>query len=175
MLRFKLLALLGSIVALMSACSPPLNWRERRFGDDAALKALLPCQPDQGSRQMPLAGAQVALHMAGCEAGGTLFAIAWADIKDAAQVGAALAQWQSAMLTTMQAASPQVTDFTLKGARAQPPAQRVVAAGRRQDGRAVVAQGVWFARGSQVFHAVMYADQLNPDAAETFFSGLEFQ
>jgi hypothetical protein len=143
--------------------------------ENTPLKGLLPCKPDQGSRQMPMAGVEVDMHMSGCEAGGALFAIAWVEVKEASQAGPALAQWQSAMLANMQAVTTQIADFSPRGASEQPKGVRVTATGRRQDGRAVLAQGAWFVRGTQVFHAVIYADKLNPDAVETFFSGLEFQ
>lgn len=159
---------------VLGACSPTLNWRELRL-TSTPLKALLPCKPDHGSRRMPLAAVEVDMHMAGCEAGGTLFAVAWVDMQDAALAATALTQWQTAMLANMQGTTTQVADFTPKGAGGQPPGVRVVASGRRQDGRVVVAQGVWFARGTQVFHAALYADQPSPDVVETFFAGIELQ
>lgn len=172
MTRFTLPAL--ACLLVLGGCSPALNWREVRLAD-TPLKAMLPCKPDEGSRTMPMVGRDVEMHMSGCEAGDALFAIAWVDVKDAGQTGAAIAQWQTAMLANMQATSTQVADFSPKGAGAQPLGVRVVAAGRRQDGRAVAAQGAWFARGTQVFHAAMYAGQLSPETVETFFSGIEFQ
>lgn len=174
MFRFIVPALLGSILTL-SACSPALNWRELRAGTDGALKILLPCKPDRASRPMPLAGQDVDLHMLGCEADGLLFAVAWADVKDVQHTGPALAQWQAAMLATLQARVPQVQPFALKGASVQPAAVRVSAGGQHADGRAVQAQGLWFARGSQVFHAVVYGERLGADVSDSFFSGIEFQ
>lgn len=159
---------------VLGGCSPTLNWREIRLAS-TPLKLMLPCKPDQGSRKMPIAGVEVDMHMSGCEADGILFAIAWVEVKEASQTGIALAQWQSAMLANMQATTTRLADFSPKGAAESPKGVRVTATGHRQDGRAVLAQGAWFVRGTQVFHAVMYADKLNPDAADAFFSGLEFQ
>lgn len=158
----------------LAGCSPTLNWREMRLAS-TPLKLMLPCKPDQGSRKMPMAGTEVDMHMSGCEAGGALFAVAWVEVKEAGQTGLALVQWQNAMLANMQATTTQIADFRPKGATETPKGVRVTATGRQQDGRAVQAQGAWFVRGTQVFHAVIYADKLNPDAAEAFFSGLEFQ
>lgn len=175
MLRCILPALLGSILTL-SACTPALNWRELRAGADGALKLLLPCKPDRASRPMPLlTGENVELHMLGCEADGILFAVSWADVRDASRTVAAQAQWQSAMLATLRAEAPQTQPFPLKGASAQPVAVRVRASGVQPQGGAVQAQGLWFARGSQVFHAVMYGERLGTDVTDTFFSGIEFQ
>lgn len=172
MSRFILTAL--ACLFVLGGCSPALNWREVRLAG-TPLKALLPCKPDEGSRKMPMVGLDVEMRMSGCEAGDALFAIAWVDVKDAAQAGAAIAQWQTAMLANMQATSTQVADFSPRGADARSQGVRVVATGRRQDGHAVAAQGVWFARGPQVFHAVMYATQLSPETVDAFFSGIELQ
>lgn len=174
MLRLNKPVLLGVILAL-SACSPALNWRASHAGPDGALNFLLPCKPDHASRPLPLAGETVELHMQGCEADGILFAVSWAELGDASRSAPVLAQWQAAMLATMRAEVPQTQLFALKGADVMPAAMRVRASGRRANGSVVQAQGVWFARGTRVFHAVMYADKLDENAAETFFSGFEFQ
>lgn len=173
MFRFIIPAMAGSILAL-SACSPALNWREVPAGPDGGLKTLLPCKPDRTSRFQPLAGQNIELHMQGCEADGFLFAVSWADVKEGSLAGPALAQWQAAMLGAMQAATPQLQPFAVKGASAQPAAVRLSAGGKRPDGSAVQAQAVWFARGSQVFHAVVYGERISAEVGDTFFSAIEF-
>lgn len=160
--------------ALLVGCNPALNWREVHVGD-AGLKALLPCKPDHGSRQMTLAGQAVALQMVGCEAGGALFAVAHVDLGDAGKAETAQAQWQAAMLANLQADAPQLAPYGLKGATTPPQPVHLSAQGRRADGRAVAAQAVWFAQGKHLYHAVIYADKVGSDAAEPFFSGFEFQ
>jgi hypothetical protein len=42
-------------------------------------------------------------------------------------------------------------------------------------GSKVESQAVYFARGSQVVQAVIYADQVPAEAADTFFAGLGFE
>ncbi len=163
--------LVGSLA--LSACSPTFNWRETR-PQGTALVALLPCKPDRGARLVPLAGQQLELRMLGCDAGGATFAVAHTDIRDAAQAGAALAQWKTVMLGHMRATASQEQPFLLAGASAVPAPVRVAAKGRHPDGSAVAAQAVWFARGSEIFHAVIYADKISPEIADTFFSGLRF-
>ena len=159
--------------ALLTACSPALNWRETRL--DGGLKALLPCKPDQGSRQMPLAGQAVEMQMVGCEAGGAMFAVAHVKLDDAGRVALSQATWQAAMLANMQATSPQLENYNPKGAATEPKPVRLTAQGRRADGSAVTAQAVWFSKGENLYHAVIYADPVKPDMAEPFFSGFEFQ
>lgn len=173
MYRFILAVVVSGLLAL-SACSPSFNWRETRL-EGSSLLALLPCKPDRGSRMIPLAGGAVELHMSGCEAGGAMFAVSHADLQDADKAGVALAHWKAAMLENMHATSSQELPFRPRGASALPQPFRMVAQGSRPDGRPVAAQGAWFAQGAQVFHAVVYADNLNREAAETFFAGLGFQ
>lgn len=166
---FPTAVLLGSLV--LSACSPTFNWREVRL-EASPLEALLPCKPDRGTRTIPLAGQEVALHMVGCEAGGAMFAVAYADLESPDQVREALTQWKAATLANMKAPVSSAQPFVPKGATFLPQSEQVVATGIRPDGSTVVAQAVWFARGAQVFHAVVYADKANPEVAKAFFAGL---
>lgn len=165
----------------LAACSPAFNWREVR-PEHTRLHALLPCKPDKAQKTVPLGGQPTVLSMLGCDASGATFAIAVADIGDAGQAADVLAKWQSATLLNMRAplldapgSSSQSSSLPLPGAAAQPPAVLVKAQGRRADGRAVLSQAAYFAQGSQVFQAVIYAEQLKPEVAETFFAGLRFQ
>jgi hypothetical protein len=173
MLRL-ILRLLASSTIVLAGCSPTHNWREVRWVS-AELKLLLPCKPDQGSRRMTLAGRDVEIEMMGCEAGSDLFAIAHVQLGDAGSIATVQAHWQTVMLGNMQAQGAQRMSFQSKGASAQPAPVRLSAQGRRPDGSAVMAQGVWFARGPHLYHAVIFADKISLEAAETFFSGIELQ
>lgn len=158
----------------LGACSPALNWREVRIkGTD--LIAMLPCKPDEGARVVPLAGKDIEIHMTGCEAAGVTFAIADIKLAQSAAVPDVLAQWRTATLANMGARSSK--DVSRKEVTGESSTSRamVLAQGQRQDGTAVMMQGVWFARGSQAFHAVVYGERIAPDITETFFPGLKFQ
>lgn len=171
---YHFLLLLAASTFVLTGCSPTYNWREIRW-DSAELKVQLPCKADRGSRRMALAGQDVEIQMMGCEAGAVLFAVAHIPLGDTGKIAAIQSQWQTAVLSNMQAPGTQTTPYLPKGASAQPPPVRLSAQGRRQDGSAVEAQGVWFARGPHLYHAVIYADKLSPEVAETFFSGIELQ
>jgi len=158
----------------LGACSPTFNWREVR-PQVTPLVALLPCKPDQAARVVPLGGRDVEMHMLGCDAGGATFAVAHADIKDADKAGVVLAQWKAAVLGHVRATSSVDVPFAPPGATALPQSVRVVAQGSRQNGGKLTAQGAWFAHGTQVFHALVYAEEVSPEVAETFFAGLKFQ
>ncbi len=82
-----------SVVACaIIACTPTFNWRDTSF-EQAPVTALLPCKPDRGSRPVELAGHKLTMHMAGCEAGGAMFAVSLvelSDVKQSAAVASAL-------------------------------------------------------------------------------------
>lgn len=168
-MRLFLLALLLAL----AACNPALNWRETRF-DPGSLVALLPCKPDRGTRTVPLGGPPVELNMAGCEAAGATFAVMVAQLDDAGLAGEALAGWKKVTLANMRASAVSEVPFQLAGAL--PESVRVTATGLRPDGQPVQAQAVWLARSSGagvlLVHAVIYADVVQADVADTFFTGL---
>ena len=136
---------------------------------------MLPCKPEKGSRTVPMAGRQVNLDALSCSTGGATFAVLTADIEDAARAGEVLAQWNTATLANLHSASAQESAFQPAGARKLPQSVQVAASGRRADGSKVESHAAYFARGSHVFQAVIYTDQLKPEVAEPFFSGLRFE
>ena len=160
-------------LAGLSACNPTFNWRDVR-PEGTRLAALMPCKPDKAQRTVPMAGQQTELNLLSCDAGGVTFAVSMADVKDAAKAAAVLAQWQSATLVNIKStqAAPDAA-FKLPGLASG--GIIVKATGQRANGQAVSSQAVYFAQGSQVFQAVMYADIIAPDIADTFFSGLKFE
>ncbi len=169
--RFRAAALL--LAAAAAGCSPTLNWREVR-AEPTALRAMFPCKPDKGARQVSMGGRVVELQGIGCDAGSATFALLHADIGDAARAADMLAQWNQATLAHLHARAPGQAPFVPPGADRLPTSQRVTAAGRRADGSAVQGEAAYFARGSHVFQAVVYGGQLRPEAVQPFFEGLKF-
>ena len=165
-------ALLGA--GMVAACSPTFNWREVRV-DSTTLTVMMPCKPDKASREVPMAGRSVSVTALSCDAGGATFAVLFADIGEPARLGEVLAQWKTATLGNLRAAVPGETPFRPAGALALPESLKVLAAGQRPDGSKVESHAAYFAKGSHVYQAVIYADKLRPEAAESFFSGLKFQ
>lgn len=164
-----------ALLVVLPACSPALNWREVR-PEGTRLALLLPCKPDKAEKIVPLGGSATTLAMLGCDAGGVTFAVAVADLGDAAKAAPVLAQWQSLTLANMKAgAAPQVLPLKLPGAAVLPPASLVKAEGQGPDGKPVSGQAAYFAQGSQVFQVVMYSPRIAPEVAETFFSSLKFE
>jgi hypothetical protein len=83
------LIVISTIAMSLLACTPTFNWRDVSF-EQAPATALLPCKPDRGSRPVELAGHKLTMHMAGCEAGGAMFAVALVELTDAQQSAAVL-------------------------------------------------------------------------------------
>ena len=177
-MRFSIYVL--AALTALAACSPTLNWREVRL-EGTALALLMPCKPDKAQKTVPLAGQPTELMLLSCDAGGMTFAVAVADVKDASKTAVALAQWQSAALANIKAgaapikagAAPAAVPLKLPGLASG--AALIKATGQRPNGQAVRTQAAYFAQGTLVFQAAMYADNLSADAADTFFSGLKFE
>ena len=158
----------------LSACSPTFNWREVRL-DGAPLQALLPCKPEAAQRTVPLADSPTELHLIACETGGLQFALAWAEMADAAQVPLALASWRSANLQSIGVRSAPGDEASTAWAAEVPGAAQslgVQASGQNPAGGAVQTRAVYFARDAQVFQAAVYGERLPPEALEAFFDGL---
>ena len=167
--------LINAAVALtvLTACNPTFNWRDVR-PDGTRLALLLPCKPDKAQRTVPMASQPTEMNLLSCDAGGVTFAVSMADVNDAGKTGAVLLQWQSATLTNIKAGSP-ISRHAFKVPGLANAAVMVKATGQRGNGQAVSSQAAYFAQDSRVFQAVMYADNISPDVADTFFSGLKFE
>jgi hypothetical protein len=87
------------IVTSFAACTPAFNWRDVSF-DQAGAAALLPCKPDRGTRPVQLAGQEVQMSMAGCEAGGAMFTVALVQVPQAAQAALVAAEWKASNKAT---------------------------------------------------------------------------
>ena len=159
--------------ASLAACNPTFNWRDVRL-DDTRLSLLMPCKPDKAQKTVPLGGQPTELLLLSCDAGGVTFALAVADVKDDAKTTATLNTWQSATLANIKAA-PNSSSSAVKLTGLASGAVVTQANGQRTNGQPVASQAAYFAQGSQVFQAVMYADKISPDVADTFFSSLKFE
>lgn len=189
---------LAALLVLLSvaACSPAFNWREVR-PDNSALSLLFPCKPEKAEKMVPLGGPPTNLTLLGCDAGGATFAVAMADIGDAAKVPAVLEQWQNLTLANMKAPpvgvvaggtamAPAVqpvpgmlptqrTPLKVPGADLLSPPVLLKARGQRPGGDGVTGHAAYFSRGTQVFQVVQYSDKVQPEVSETFFSSLKFE
>jgi hypothetical protein len=147
--------------------------------EQAPLVALLPCKPDQASRELAFGSGKLTVHMLGCESGDATFTVAAAAVPDPAQLAATLALWQRSTLTQLQAPQASLTPFKLDGSSPVAAASRALAKGSAADGSPLTVHAAWFARGGQVFQAAIYirgdGKSLPADALDSFFAGLHFQ
>jgi len=168
---FGHLALLATL-PLLAACNPTFNWRALP-ADGVPLRALMPCKPDKAEREVPLGG-QPTLQMRSCDTGGLTFAVAWADVGDAARVAPALAGWRRATLLSLRA-DPTLVDAASNDVRVPGATQALglQAEGRDPGGEPMRMQAVHAVRGSLIVQAAIYGRAIDERVATTFFEGLE--
>ncbi len=160
----------------LTACSPTYNWREVHADGD--LDATLPCKPRDDTRRVTLAGRLVDMRLLSCEAGGAIWAIGTADVREAGVVGEALSGLRAALGANIGSTSELKGPASIVGATPFPAAGHFAATGKRRDGSAVQAEALVFARGTRIYQASV----LRPGAAsgplqeaqEQFFSSLAF-
>lgn len=163
------------LALLAGACTPTFNWREMSVGP-ANLHTTFPCKPDQAEHKAAiLPGREVVLHATGCETGGAAFIVVYADLGNAAELADAIAQWKKANLASTKSTVQREQPFLPAGALGLNQSVMVRARGQRADGSAVQSQAAYFARGTSVFQAVVYARTLKPEMTEPFFTGLRFE
>jgi hypothetical protein len=164
------LAACALLLAGLCACSPALNWREVLLD---RLTVFLPCKPDRAQRTVTLGTVDVALEMAGCEAGNTLYAVSHLQVKDANTLPTVVQQWQTVALRNLQSSSQQTVPWTVpKGASA---AERLAAVGTRANGDVMAAQMAWVISGTDIYHVAVYAKRLSPEQSDTLFSDIKIQ
>jgi hypothetical protein len=152
------------------ACTPTLNWREVSLD---RLTVLLPCKPDRAQRTVKLGMGEVAMEMAGCEAGDALYAVSHVHVSNTDVPQAVVQQWQTVALGNLQSSTPQSLPWaTPKGANA---AVRLAASGQRANGEAMTAQLAWLTSGSDIYHVAVYSKKLAPEQSDTLFSDLKIQ
>ncbi len=161
---------------ILSACNPIFNWRELR-PEGTPLQALMPCKPETATRPVPLdGGVPTDLHMHSCDTGGLTFAVAWAELGDAARVSAALTGWRRASLGAVRV-DPARADEPATRWQAEVPgatqALGLTAQGNDHQGRPVQVRAVHFARGTQVYQAAVYGPALSDEVTAAFFDGLK--
>lgn len=167
------LAVLALAATAFAACSPTFNWREVPIGDEG-LVVLLPCKPDRATRQLPLGAESVAVDMAGCEAGGAVFAVAHATASSATQAEGWMRAWRAATRAQLASAPVVETEATLPRAAALPAPARLDAPA--VDGTGAPTHILWFAQqrtgGVALYQATVIGKPSSAEAVAAFFEGL---
>ena len=158
-------------VWLLAACAPALDWREVR-PDDSGVTVLFPCKPDSHARTRQPGQQQVRLVLYACTAGGSTWALAFADMGDPSQVGPALPELACRRGKNLGAPQSRSMGLKVDGATPNPHSQRLEIHGRVPDGRAVTEQVAVFAKGTRVVPGHRAGRDARTRAPETFFGSL---
>lgn len=172
-----LLLIAPCAAALLAACAPALDWRELRPADSGGLQLLMPCKAVAQQRQVVLVGHALRLRLHACDAGDRTWAVAVGDVKDPAQVPAALLALREAAAANVGAIASQPVTLAVPGATPQPDSARVRLAGRRPDGAGVAVETAVFSRGTLVVQATVLGPKVGSgvaEDAEAFFASLRF-
>lgn len=156
----------------LAGCTPALNWREART-EDGNLVAMFPCRPDRHERVVSLRETTASMRLLVCAAEGTTFALGWLEVAGPGTVTATLETLRAAMVGNLGGTQVHVAPWALSGMTANALAARLSVQGRMPDGKAVVQEAAFFARGSRVYQASVISPRIDRDAAEMFFSGLK--
>lgn len=159
------------VVGLVAACAPALDWREVR-PDDSGLTMLFPCKPDSHARRVSLGKQQVRLVLHACTAGGSTWALAFADMGDPTLVGEALNELAVAAQKNLGAPHTRALNLKVDGATPNPQSRRVEFVGHMPDGRQVTEQLAVFTKGMRVYQATALGGKLEPEAVDAFFGNL---
>jgi len=172
----RISSILVAVWALaLGACSPALNWRELAL-DEGRLHAAFPCKPDRAQREQGLGGQPLVLHMAGCEAAGALFVVAYLEVPPQASGERLQAHWRQQVLQRLQSGAwDEEQAARVKGAADGPVAVRGRARGVDASGHPLALEALWFARAGRLYHAAIYAPQLTAAMRDPFFGALELR
>lgn len=161
-----------SLVLLMAACSPSLNWREVR-PEGSGLTLMFPCKPELLSRALEAPGAPASARMglAHCEAAGLSFSLSWSEVPDPTQVAPALVQMREALLAGLKLPAAQPLALQVPGMT--PSAGAVTQTLGAPGGRGQQARLAVFARGLRVYQLLVVGPRADAPAWDGFLGSLQ--
>lgn len=170
---------------VLNACGnqePEMAWQHVDW-DEAGIEMQFPCPPQFARTPVDfgLDIGSVPVHMMGCDAVDSTFAMSYWVLDDAKLADDALAFWQVAALAKFDAVDGSEAKsgaaFVPHGAMELPRSIQATAEGEGRAGWTVTTHGVWFAREEQdgrarIYHAVVYAPKAYHQTAQTFFQSI---
>jgi hypothetical protein len=172
----KFLSVVTTLLGLLglSACQPSLNWRASQL-EGSSLRFELPCKPDRTIRTVNMAGQNLELAVAGCEADDAVWAVMSTQAPTSVDREELIKGWRQATLQNMRA--KEVQDVTWAPPKsALTGAVRIRAQGTSPNGQALTAHAMWFSHleGIQLrmVHVVVY--QNNPKKSQNQQSADQF-
>lgn len=168
-------ARLGLALALLgSGCAPALDWREVHPGDSGVV-AMFPCKPVSHARRVPLAGQLLRLELHACSASGATWALAFAEVDDPARITPVLDALRQAAAANLDGATSTIGPLQVPGATPNRSSVELRVRGRAPDGRERQERIGLFTKGLRVYQATVLAEQVDTEAAATFFGSLRVQ
>lgn len=149
------------MLSLLVACQPTLNWREVRPAGAGAV-ALFPCKPDIDKRP--------GMGLAQCEAGGSKFALSWAELPPGTHPGPALVAMAHSFAAKQGQTLPAAQPLQVPGMTPLPEAARYVLKGAAGVTRLAV-----FFHGGRVYQALMTVAADDEAAWDAFVAGLRIE
>jgi hypothetical protein len=140
------------------------------------LKLLMPCKPSVQERALTLAATPVRMTLWSCSADSQTWSLAFADLSDPHQLGAALQELVRTAALNVNASAPQTLTLplTVPGATPHAHSQRLQWLGQLPGGQATWMQVAVFAHGTWVFQATVLGPRPPQDAAQTFMESIRF-
>lgn len=164
----------ASLMALwLCACTPALDWRQVS-PDGSGVTGLFPCRPATVARSIQIGGQPITMSMHACEADGSTFALASAQVEDVRAVGPLLAELSARAARNIDAGPGTGEPFQVPGMSPHAQARRFLIAGRRPDGSVLLEHMAVFTRGTRVYQAFVVGSRPGAEAVQTFFSSLRF-
>ena len=154
------ICLAACLSGLLSACSPPFNWREYH-GDNAPYTVLMPDKPASLSRQVELAGLKLTMTMNAAEVKGISFAVGSLRVSDPGQAGIVMQAMRAGLLANIRSQPAQVrtlADGSLS------------AAGSSIDGKPLKMHARFVSHGNWVYQVVVTGPEaaLNQELSDNF-------
>jgi hypothetical protein len=97
------------------------------------------------------------------------------DVAAPAHVGTALLALRNGAAKNLSATEVQSASFNVQGMTPNANAALVSFQGRASNGEVVTSQIGLFSKGLRVYQATLFGSQVEPQASDTFFSGLKLQ
>lgn len=161
------------ILMTLTACSPKFDWREVRANDAHAV-ILMPAKPATLSRPIDLNGMPITMTMMAAEVDGVSFALATAELADAAKAQLALSAMKAAMVKNINGSVKH--EKVLPSTPANPGTTiELEASGAGADGQPRLLLGRFVALDKRVYQAVVIGREKNVsrEAADTFLTSFK--
>ncbi len=168
--------LVGVLAAMLSGCSPTLDWRQVR-PEGSGVTMLFPCRPARVERRVRVGDDTLLMRLHSCSAGGASFSLAVADAGQPDRVAPLLAALRSGAIANVGGVASAAASAPVAGATPNAQEGRLRIDGRLPDGRSVVEHAAFFGRGVTLCQAtVLTIDKpVTTETLGTFFDALRMQ